>query len=265
LADHSISGTRRIDRALEAARREGRPALVPFLTAGFPRRDGFPALMERVAGEGDLLEIGVPFSDPMADGTTVQRASRIALEGGVTLSWILEMLERTELPIPVVLMSYLNPLLAYGLQRLARSAAKAGIDGFIVPDLPWEESLPLREALSPFGLGLVQMVTPATPAPRLRLLGHGEGFLYAVTVTGVTGGSIDASPELAAYLARVRSSTSLPVLAGFGIRSVGQLRSLRSHTDGVVIGSALLEAIERGEDPAAFLRVLRAFAGVAVP
>jgi tryptophan synthase alpha chain len=254
-----------ISRAIQAAAVKGRPALVGFLTAGFPTRRQFQEHLAAVAGVCDVVEIGVPFSDPMADGTTVQRASFAALAGGVTLPWILEELQssRESHSAPILLMSYLNPLLAAGLDALPRAAAAAGVSGFIVPDLPFEESADLRQALDREGLALVQMVTPVTPPDRLEMLCSGaKGFVYAVTMTGTTGasqGSSDGVPdEVLEYMDRVKRLSSVPVCAGFGIRSRQQVARFAPHVDGVVIGSALVETLERGEDPAAFLRSLRA-------
>ena len=152
--------------AVRSAAADG-PALAAFLTAGFPAPDRFVDTLRSVASEADVVEVGVPFSDPMADGLTIQRASRAALEAGVTLPWILEGIRSARPAAPVLLMSYLNPLLARGLGTLAEEAAAAGVGGLIVPDLPWEESGELREAVEPRGLGLVQMVTPVTPPDRL--------------------------------------------------------------------------------------------------
>ncbi len=246
----------RLERALRTA--EG-PAIIAFLTAGFPRREGFADTLRQVAGAADAVELGVPFSDPMADGVTIQRSSRAAIDNGVTLAWILELLEleRDRLRAPIMLFSYLNPLLVYGLERLAAQAGEAGVTGFIVPDLPFEESEPFRAALRPHGLALVQLVTPATPDDRLAMLCRAsEGFVYAVTRTGITGGSEALPSVLAEYLARVKSLTELPVCAGFGVRDAAQVELIGRHADGVIVGSALVEALERGDDPSAFLRAL---------
>ena len=156
-------------------------------------------------------------------------------------------------------MSYRNPLLAFGLGRLADGAARAGVAGFIVPDLPLEESAELRSALEPRGIALVQMVTPLTGPERLRALcAASRGFVYAVTMTGTTGRNVAVPDEVLGYLDRVRASSPIPVCAGFGIRSRAQVERLTGHVDGVVVGSALVEALERGEDPAAWLEALRA-------
>jgi tryptophan synthase alpha chain len=247
-----------IERAIREARAAGRPALAPFLTAGYPDPASFPGLLERVAAEADVVEIGVPFSDPMADGVTVQRSSRVALAAGVDLAWILDTLHDSASDTPRLLMSYLNPLLAFGLGRLAAEAPGAGVSGLIIPDLPLEESRPLRLVLDSAGIALIQLVTPVTPPTRLgRICEASRGFVYAVTITGTTGGDVDPTDGLAGYLGRVRQVAEVPVLAGFGVRTRDQLRAIARIADGAVVGSALIEVIERGADPVAFLRGLR--------
>jgi tryptophan synthase alpha chain len=250
-----------ISEAIRSARSRGRPALVGWVTAGFPKRETFLQQLAAVAEVSDVVEIGVPFTDPMADGATIQRASRAALAQGVSLKWILAELTAGPRPrsrAPLVLMSYLNPLLAYGLDRLPEDAARAGVSGFIVPDLPFEECEDLRAALATRGLALVQLVTPVTPVERIRMLCEASsGFIYAVTMTGTTGKIVALPPEALEYFARVKKISALPVCAGFGIRSREQVDALAPHVDGVVVASALVELVERGEDPAAFLRTLR--------
>jgi tryptophan synthase alpha chain len=260
-----VTASERIAAAIQAVAAEGRPALVGYLTAGFPSRRGFKENLAAVAGSCDVVEIGVPFSDPMADGATVQRASFAALADGVTLPWILEELKSIEPrhAAPILLMSYLNPLLAFGMQLLPPAAALAGVSGFIVPDLPFEESGDLQRALEAEGLALVQMVTPVTPPERLKMLcREAKGFVYAVTMTGTTGKTADGKfadvpLEVLEYMDRVKSLAKVPVCAGFGIRSARQVARLAPHVDGVVVGSALVEVLERGEDAGAFLRSLR--------
>lgn len=265
-----------ISSAIQAAVAEGGPALVGYLTAGFPSRRQFKDNLAAVASACDVVEIGVPFSDPMADGTTIQRASFAALADGVTLPWILQELKAvTELRtagdgaphgVPILLMSYLNPLLQFGLDRLPREAAAAGVAGFIVPDLPYEESDELKAALDQEGLALVQMVTPVTPEARLAMLcKSAQGFVYAVTMTGTTGApqgmrkglSVEVPDDVLAYMDRVKRYSTVPVCAGFGIRSSAQVARFAPHVDGVVVGSALVETLERGGDVRAFLEALR--------
>jgi len=250
-----------ISNAIRGAAIQGRPAVVGFMTAGFPDKAGFRASLGAIAAAADVVEIGIPFTDPMADGMTIQRASRASLEGGFTLPWLLAELEAMQPrpQAPLLLMSYLNPLLAYGLDELPAAAAKAGVAGFIIPDLPYEESAEVRAALDGQGLALVQMVTPVTPPGRLEMLcAASQGFVYAVTMTGTTGKSVAVPEDVLAYMDRVRAVSPVPVCAGFGIRSREQVARMKGHVDGVVVGSALVEVLERREDPAAFLRSLRA-------
>jgi tryptophan synthase alpha chain len=250
---HSISA------AIRQAASKGSPALVAFLTAGYPSRERFRQDLAACAAGADVVEIGVPFTDPMADGVTIQRSSHVALSQGVSLRWILE--ELAAMPpvkAPLLLMSYLNPLLSYGLAPLAEASVRARVAGFIVPDLPYDESTDAAEALDRHELALVQMVTPVTAPARLAAIcAASQGFVYAVTMTGTTGKNVAVPTELAAYLDAVRAAASVPVCAGFGIRSREQVELLGGHVDGVVVGSALVEVLERGEDPAAWLAQLR--------
>jgi len=248
----------KIASALNAATAAGRVAMVPFMTAGYPERDGFIDTLREVARNGDVVEIGVPFTDPLADGVTIQRSSHAALANGVSLRWILDKLTATaRIDTPLVLMSYLNPLIAYGFDALARHATEAGVCGFIVPDLPYEESGEFRRALATEDLGMIQLVTPATPEARLKnLCAASQGFIYAVTVAGITGGSQDLPVDLTDYLDRVKSCATIPVCAGFGVRSAEQVAEIGARADGVIVGSALVEQLEQGKDPSIFLRQL---------
>ena len=235
------------------------PAIVPYLTAGFPTMTRFAEVLVEVAAISEAVEIGIPFSDPMADGATIQESSRIALEGGATLRAVISALEALPpLQVPLVVMSYLNPLMAYGYQELFSRLARVGVAGLVVPDLPLEESEEVKSAAGAAGIGLVQLVTPMTDDDRLRRLGAAsEGFTYAVTMTGTTGGSTPVGPAVGGYLDRVRRASPVPVLAGFGVRSADQVRSLVPHCAGVIVGSALVEVVSRGDDPVAFLEGLR--------
>ena len=246
----------RISDAIRRASEAGRTALVPFITAGYPQADTFIDNLRAIAAVGDVVEIGVPFSDPMADGMTIQRSSHVAIQNGVSLGWILDELAGSDIETPLLLMSYLNPLLAFGYDKLAKRAREVGVCGFIVPDLPYEESAEFRAAIEKQGLGLVQLVTPATPDERLaKLTGASRGFVYAVTITGITGGGLPAN--LAEYLDKVSSVSPLPVCAGFGIRQRDDIVNVGRHAAGAIVGSALVEVLETGKDPAAFLRELR--------
>ncbi len=252
----------RIGAAISAATAAGRVGLVPFITAGYPQKDRFIDTLEALSAVADVVEIGVPFSDPMADGVTIQRASHAAIEAGVSLHWIIDQLTAARNAgkrfAPLVLMSYLNPLFIYGYEQLATDAAQAGVCGFIVPDLPLEEGGEFRAALEQAGLGQVQLITPTTTDARMaELCLASRGFIYAVTVTGITGGGTVIPPEVTGYLDRVTAVADIPVCAGFGIRKAEQVESIGRHSDGVIVGSALVEQLEAGHDPAAFLQGLR--------
>jgi tryptophan synthase alpha chain len=253
----------RLSESIRAVRRE-RVAIVAFLTAGFPSKEHFVADLTALASEADVVEIGVPFTDPMADGVTIQRSSLAALAQGVSLAWIIQTVQALpKMKAQLVLMGYMNPMLAYGLDKLAADAAAAGIAGFIVPDLPVEESAEFERALAPHGLALIRMVTPVTPQDRLeRLARDAQGFIYAVSMTGTTGRSFSADGtvprETLQYLDRVRKLSPVPVCAGFGIREHAQVAALAPHVDGVVVGSAVIEAMEKGASTVELLRRLRA-------
>lgn len=249
----------KLSAAIAASKESGRPALVPFITAGYPEPKDFIATLKDIASVGDVVELGIPFSDPMADGMTIQRSSFVALQKGVSLKWIFDQLDSAqgEIDAPLVMMSYLNPLLAFGYDALADRALAAGVCAFIVPDLPFEESAEIRAALESKGLGLIQLVTPATPDERLKMLCEAsKGFVYAVTITGITGGGAGLPTGLAGYLDKVSSFADIPVCAGFGIRSADDVAAVGKHADGAIVGSALVEVLEEGNDPKVFLSSL---------
>ncbi len=253
-----MSAYEKIYAAISTANDAGRTALVPFITAGYPEPKDFIATLKNVASAGDVVELGIPFSDPMADGMTIQRSSFVALQKGVSLKWIFDELDSAqgEIDAPLVMMSYLNPLLAFGFEDLADRALAAGVYGFIVPDLPYEESTELRAVLEAKGLGLIQLVTPATPEDRLKTLcDASRGFVYAVTITGITGGA-GLPVDLADYLTKVVSHSTIPVCAGFGIREAKDVAAVGQYVAGAIVGSALVEVLERGEDPKPFLEAL---------
>ncbi|HEV7605888.1 MAG TPA: tryptophan synthase subunit alpha [Steroidobacteraceae bacterium] len=256
-----MTPSERITAAIREAR--GGTAIVAFVTAGYPKREQFREQLVQIGNAADVVEIGVPFTDPMADGMTIQRSSREALRQGFSLRWLLEelmaMQRDGQLPAaPLVLMSYLNPLLAFGFEALASASARAGVCGFIIPDLPYDEGEDLRAALAPHGLALIQMVTPVTRPERLaKLCAATQGFVYAVTMTGTTGRSASVPGEVTRYLDQVSAVSKLPVCAGFGIRSSEQVEQLKGHVAGVIVGSALVEVLENGQDPSVFLQALR--------
>ena len=249
----------RLTAAVRSANENGRTALVPFITAGYPEPADFISTLKAIAEVGDVVELGIPFSDPMADGMTIQRSSFVALQKGVSLEWIFEQLEAAgDIDAPLVMMSYLNPLLAFGYENLAKRAASTGVCAFIVPDLPFEECADIRAALEAEGVGLIQLVTPATPDERLAMLADAsKGFVYAVTVTGITGGGTGLPAGLADYLDKVSRLSALPVCAGFGIREADDVHNVGAHAAGAIVGSALVEVLESNGDPAGYLRSLR--------
>ena len=250
-------GSELIKTSVKNPKQDG-PAIVPFITAGYPDKDSFLDLVTSLAKTADVIEIGVPFSDPMADGVTIQRSSHAAIESGVTLQWILEQLKTLNIKTPIVLMSYLNPLYVFGYEHLVEASLEANVDGFIIPDLPIEESEEIRGVFSQAKLAMIQLVTPATPENRIKTIAkHSSGFLYAVTVKGVTGGNDGLPKEVAGYLETVKASSNIPVCAGFGVRSKADVELLEPYVDGIIVGSALVEAIEQTMTATDFLNTLR--------
>ena len=237
----------RIQKLFAKTRAEKRGAFVAYLTMGAPTLAASFDAAETLLGEGaDILELGVPFSDPVADGAIIRTAANKALANGVTLADILERIPalRAKHPdTPLVVFSYYNPIYKYGLERFATDAAKAGVDAVLVVDVPLEERGELLEVLRPQGLTLVPLISPTTGEDRIRASAEGmeDSFLYAVTVKGVTGQRAHLPPELAARLEEIKSLTSVPVVAGFGIRTPEEGAKVAAHCDGFVIGSALVE------------------------
>jgi len=243
------TGLDRIARAFDRARGERRMALAIYLTVGHPDRAS-TAVLVRAALDGgaDFIELGVPFSDPMADGTTIQRASETALRQGIRLEDCIAAgaAAVAERDAAVLLMGYLNPFLRYGPERLAADCVRAGIAGVIVPDLPAEESGDLDTVLAPADVARIDLYAPTTPDDRLaRLLPSSRGFVYCVSLTGVTGARAGLSEEVRPFVRRVRAHTSLPAAVGFGISRPEHVRALRGIADGVVVGSAAIDAVTR--------------------
>jgi tryptophan synthase alpha chain len=250
-----------ITRAFEALRARRRTALIPYLTAGYPDLRSSEETL-RVADElADVLEIGVPFSDPLADGPTIQRSTFQALQQGMTLAGTLELIATCRPRRPVVVFSYLNPILRYGLDRFLRDAAALGIAGLLLTDLPSGGDPAVEDAVTESPLDLIRLVAPTTRPERLRAaVARAEGFVYLVARLGVTGASSALAPDLAESIARVREATGLPVAVGFGISSAEQAAAVGRLADGVVVGSALVDAVGSGGAAAArrFLGELRA-------
>ena len=244
------SGTLGAGRIAATFRRladKGEKALIPYITAGDPDLATTRALILEMERSGaDLIELGVPFSDPSADGPTIQEASVRALGGGVRLPAILDLVSalRRETEIPIVLFGYYNPFLRYGIERLARDAVQAGVDGFLVVDLPPEESDELQIHLKPLGPDFIFLLAPTTPPDRVQLIARkAGGFLYTISLTGVTGARDQLPEELEGYVAGIRGAVDLPVAVGFGISTPQQAAMVAAMADGVVVGSALVRRI----------------------
>ena len=239
----------RIHERFKQLHKLGDKALVTFITAGDPDLTTTAALLPRMAEAGaDIIELGIPFSDPMADGPTIQRASERALASGVTLEAVLAMVSsiRDQVSAPIVLMGYSNPIYSYGWQRFAEDAVKAGIDGLLLVDLPPEEAGELLPAAKATGLEIIFLLTPTSDDTRIKQVSrYGSGFLYYVTVTGVTGARQSVSNSLEDELKTVRNSIKLPVVAGFGISTPEQAAQVATAADGVVVGSAIVKLFEQ--------------------
>jgi tryptophan synthase alpha chain len=252
------------------ARRDpaGLPGLVPYITAGYPHRDDTVALLRAAERAGCLAaEVGLPFSDPLADGPTIQRTSQRALENGMSVNLALEQVAQARaagIALPLALMTYVNPVISYGQERFTRDAAAAGADALIVPDLPLEEAGQLRAAADSAGLALILLVAPTTPDERLAVAcAHASGFVYCVSRTGTTGARSEIAEEAIDLLTRVRRVTDLPRALGFGLSRHEHMQALRGHAEAAVVGSALLNAVgETPDDPSgAAERFLRGMLG----
>ena len=254
----AATGVERIARAFAKAKAERRLAVAIYLTVGYPDRASTGALLRAaIDGGADLLELGVPFSDPLADGATVQRASEIALANGITLADCLAEARSVvaERGAPVVLMGYTNPFERYGYDHFAMDAAPLGIAGVIVPDLPAEESAAFGRELDAAGMARIDLYAPTTPDERLaRLVPASRGFVYCVSLTGVTGARRALGADVAAFVGRVRKHTALPIALGFGISEPAHVAALRGLVDGVAVGSAAIDAVTAASDKPAALR-----------
>ena len=240
----------RIDRTFQALKTAGRKGLVGYLTAGDPdEQRSERSLREAIANGLDVLELGVPFSDPTADGPIIQEAARRALDAGMNLTRTLELVRRLrrDVDTPIVLFGYTNPFFRYGYEALVRDAAEAGVDGLLVVDLPYEESAELQEHLRGRGLYLIRLVAPTTPEPRMaEQLRDAEGFIYYIMVRGVTGAREGLAGDLAEHVAALRRHTDRPIAAGFGVGNGEQARAVARTADAVVVGSALVRAAREG-------------------
>jgi len=256
-------GLQRIAEAFERARADGRAAFMPYMMGGFPDLEASRRIALAYAdGGADLVELGVPFSDPLADGPVIQAAGTRALAAGTTVAGVLDVCQTLAERLPVIVMAYVNLVLARGVERFARELAEAGASGLIVPDLPLEESGALREACDAAGVALVPLVAPTTPDDRMAAIGaQARGFLYTVSVTGTTGERATLQDAFADVIARAKASTAVPVALGFGISAPEQaVAAASAGADGVIAGSRLVreaaEAVDAGHDPAEAVRAV---------
>lgn len=234
-----------ITEAFQNARVKKRAALIPYLTAGYPHLSVLPDLVAALSEAGaDIIEVGIPFSDPLADGPILQRASTEALNQGTRVRDILEVVRRVAPSAPpLVFLTYINPVFRYGIAEFARDAEKAGIQGLIIPDLPWIEGRDMRKAAKTSGLALIPLVAPTSTAAHLKAIRAAKGFVYGVSVTGVTGVRDAVDTGVEPLVRRVKEAVDLPVAVGFGISTPEQAQKVGQVADGVIVGSALVKAI----------------------
>jgi len=247
----------------------GRNGFIPFVTAGDPDLETSLKIVQALADTGaDIIELGVPFSDPMADGPTIQRSSQRALKNGTNLNQILGLVKdlRKSSDVPVVLFSYLNPLLRYGIKKLRDDAADVGIDGVLVTDAVEDEAKEISDLLTEKNIDLISLVAPTTTDERLAKIGStARGFIYAVSRAGVTGARADTSAEAEKLVTRVRKFTDLPVAVGFGISTAQQVRDVWRYADAAVVGSAIVSEIEKHTDTADLPEHIKSFVSSIIP
>lgn len=248
----------RIEEKFKVLQKQGEKALIIFITAGDPNIELTYELVLQLEKSGtDIIELGMPFSDPLADGLTIQSAGKRALAAGITVSRLLDIIEklREKTQIPLVIMTYLNPIYRYGLEKFAGRAREVGLDGVIVPDFIVEEAGEWRRLLVDSGLDPIFLATPTTPLERVKLLGEkSRGFLYYVSVTGITGARDELPPELVTNLKQVKKVIKIPLACGFGISRSQQVREITRYSDGVIIGSALIRLIEKNKNKEALFK-----------
>lgn len=245
------TGLSALEQTFVKARTENRAAFLPFFTIGYPDLPTSIEMIELLVTAGaDAIELGVPFSDPLADGPTIQHSSQVALDNGTRVADCIQAvrtLREHGVTIPLVLMGYVNPVLAYGMERYVKDAAAAGANGLIVPDLPLEEAGELIEYCAANGLALIPFLAPTSTSERIRqVVANARGFVYLISVTGITGARDNLPIDLTDYVRRVRSLTTLPLVVGFGISRPEQVRTLARLVDGVIVASALIRLLGSG-------------------
>ena len=249
-----MQGIEYIQTVFKQVRAEGRSALMPYFTLGYPTPELSLDILVEISRRGaDLIELGVPFSDPLADGPTIQHSTQVALQQGMNLVRCLEMaaeLRERGVSQPLILMGYTNPILAYGLERFVEQADRCGVDGFIVPDLPPEEAGPLQTACQIHNLALIHLLAPTSTPERIALAAaRASGFLYLVSLTGVTGARQELAPDIGAFIQRVRAASDIPLAVGFGISTPQQAAQVAGLSDGVIVGSALINIVDHSDQP----------------
>lgn len=251
----SVPATK-ISLAFEQARREGRGVLIPYFMCGYPSApQSVELILAAAQGGADIIELGMPFSDPLADGATIQHAGHIALEGGMTINGCMQVAQQVaaKSDVPLLLMGYYNPVMAYGIERFCQTAAESGVCGLIIPDLPPEEALPLQQAAQKYGLALIFLVPPTTSDERIAHIVQSassgyKGFLYCVSLSGVTGSRTTLPAHLRSFITRVRSYTrdhDLPLAIGFGLSTPEHIAEVTSYAEGAVVGSAVVNLIDK--------------------
>src|SRR6266566_2137352 len=249
----------KISDAFARAKREKRGVLIPYFMCGYPTATrSVELVLAAAAGGADIIELGMPFSDPLADGATIQHAGHVALERGMTIAGCMEVARQVaaQSEVPLLFMGYYNPVMAYGIERFCQHAAASGVCGFIIPDLPYEEAMPLQQAAQQNGLALIFLVPPTTPDERIaqivQVAGNGpKGFLYCVSLSGVTGSRTTLPAHLRSFITRVRGYTKeydLPLAVGFGLSTPEHIAEVTSYAEGAVVGSALVNLIDQHEE-----------------
>lgn len=259
------NGRKQIETAFRKAHETRTAALMPYFTLGYPDIETSLDIIESVAANSDLLELGIPFSDPLADGPTIQQSTQVALENGVTVAGCLDMVRRLRergVTTPACFMGYFNPIIAYGLERFVNDAQAAGVQGLIVPDLPPEEAAELAQHCHKAGLAYIYFLAPTSDEARIeQVTAQANGFVYLVSLTGVTGARSSLHADLEAFIDRVREQTDIPLAVGFGISTPEQTAAVGALADGVIVGSALVNAVneasDKGEAAASFTKSLQ--------
>lgn len=260
----------RIETTFDNLQQEGRAGLIPFITAGDPDMDTTLEIMHTLVAAGaDIIELGTPFSDPVADGPTIQAASERALRAGATLDKVLDMVERfrqgsasweADTDTPVVLMGYYNPVFIYGMERFAARAAQAGVDAVLLVDVPFEHQSEIRQYLDPYSIHAITLIAPTTPEARAaQLLNSAKGFVYYVSITGITGTTAIDTGAITQLVQRTRDVSPVPVAVGFGVTTAADARQVASFADAVVVGSALVKIIHAYADTPELLPRVSAF------